>query len=146
MQVSWHFLAYCFKVQTCTKRYNICMIGLYNLCVKNSPVTTSMTKFFGLNSELFYYQLRAMERSLPHLAGIRSKPIKNANNSRFLHSVDDYKLWCRSVLIFFRQKTKLLVKLKLARVWNRVNISQSHLSPLVINHLFWKNAVGINDY
>ena len=49
-------------------------MGLHNLCVQISPVAIlEITKLFDLNSEPSYYQLRAtMERSLPHLAGIKS--------------------------------------------------------------------------
>ena len=38
------------------------IIGLRNLCVKKSPVTTSNNKGFDLNSEPFCHQLMAIER------------------------------------------------------------------------------------
>ena len=107
-----------------------------------------------------------MGKSLPYLAGIRIDQSLLSTHTqqtlykliraerRFLHSLDDHKLRLLILLmhaeVFLfcacKRKTKLLVKLNLADVWHRVNILQSRVLPLVINHLLWINAVRINEY
>ena len=109
-----------------------------------------------MSSEPFYYHLRAMERSLPQLTGIRSRLIKayKVCTQQTIYIVGFSIRWTmwqtvithtaiesRSVSTMCRRKTKLLAKLNLAGVCTMWTFNKkSHLSPLVINHLFWINA------
>ena len=124
MQVAWHYLVYCckyvtFSLQTCAK-------GLHNLCVKNSPVTTSNNKAFRFELWTFFIISLVLWKEVCHtslaLESIKAYTL-TANNiyqgSLFCgrsQTVKTYTAYeCRSVSILCRRKRKTTSKIKLSQ-------------------------------